>query len=225
MLFGVCFLMMFIGQLPFGKLAKLAGILMLALVLFLALLKFTPAAITQYLPDRFVTWQGRLERFFDGHKDNLDESGTYKICLLYTSSNGKTTTTMLTYHILKEAGVDVGLAGNVGNSLALQVAEDPHAVYVIELSSFQLDNMYDFKADIAIILNITPDHLDRYNYEMQNYVDAKFRILQNQTKDDAFIFWNDDPIIAREIAKRHPEAPLYPFAETHENGDVYKSQE
>lgn len=79
MLFGVCFLMMFIGQLPFGKLAKLAGILMLALVLFLVLLKFTPAAITQYLPDRFVTWQGRLERFFDGHKDNLDESGTYKI--------------------------------------------------------------------------------------------------------------------------------------------------
>ena len=99
------------------------------------------------------------------------------ICI--TGSNGKTTTTMLTYHILKEAGVDVGLAGNVGNSLALQVAEDPHAVYVIELSSFQLDNMYDFKADIAIILNITPDHLDRYNYEMQNYVDAKFRILQN----------------------------------------------
>ena len=114
--------------------------------------------------------------------------------------------------------MDVGLAGNVGNSLALQVAEDPHAVYVIELSSFQLDNMYDFKADIAIILNITPDHLDRYNYEMQNYVDAKFRILQNQTKDDAFIFWNDDPIIAREIAKRHPEATLYPFAEIHENG-------
>ena len=138
------------------------------------------------------------------------------ICI--TGSNGKTTTTMLTYHILKEAGVDVGLAGNVGNSLALQVAEDPHAVYVIELSSFQLDNMYDFRADIAIILNITPDHLDRYNYEMQNYVDAKFRILQNQTKDDAFIFWNDDPIIAREIAKRHPEATLYPFAETHENG-------
>ena len=129
------------------------------------------------------------------------------ICI--TGSNGKTTTTMLTYHILKEAGVDVGLAGNVGNSLALQVAEDPHAVYVIELSSFQLDNMYDFRADIAIILNITPDHLDRYNYEMQNYVDAKFRILQNQTKDDAFIFWNDDPIIAREIAKRHPEARIF----------------
>lgn len=138
------------------------------------------------------------------------------ICI--TGSNGKTTTTMLTYHILKAAGVDVGLAGNVGNSLALQVAEDPHAVYVIELSSFQLDNMYDFKADIAILLNITPDHLDRYNYEMQNYVNAKFRILQNQTPEDAFIFWNDDPIIAREIAERHPAATLYPFAETHEDG-------
>lgn len=138
------------------------------------------------------------------------------ICI--TGSNGKTTTTMLTYHILKEAGMDVGLAGNVGNSLALQVAEDPHAVYVIELSSFQLDNMYDFKADIAVLLNITPDHLDRYNYEMQNYVDAKFRILQNQTSLDAFIFWNDDPIIAREIAKHQPKATLYPFAEKHKAG-------
>ncbi len=138
------------------------------------------------------------------------------ICI--TGSNGKTTTTMLTYHILKQAGLDVGLAGNVGNSLALQVAEDPHAVYVIELSSFQLDNMYDFKADIAILLNITPDHLDRYNYEMQQYVDAKFRILQNQTKADAFIFWNDDPILIREMAKRAPEVTLYPFAEQYEAG-------
>ena len=140
------------------------------------------------------------------------------ICI--TGSNGKTTTTMLTYHILKEAGVDVGLAGNVGNSLALQVAEDPHAVYVIELSSFQLDNMYDFRADIAIILNITPDHLDRYNYEMQNYVDAKFRILQNQTKDDAFIFWNDDPIIKQELAKHGLKAHLYPFAAVKEDGAI-----
>ncbi|MBE6300471.1 MAG: UDP-N-acetylmuramoyl-L-alanine--D-glutamate ligase [Parabacteroides distasonis] len=138
------------------------------------------------------------------------------ICI--TGSNGKTTTTMLTYHILKQAGVDVGLAGNVGNSLALQVAEDPHAVYVIELSSFQLDNMYDFKADVAILLNITPDHMDRYDYKMQNYVDAKFRIIQNQTAEDAFIYWNDDPIIAREIAKRCPQATLYPFAETFEDG-------
>ena len=138
------------------------------------------------------------------------------ICI--TGSNGKTTTTLLTHHILTEAGIDAGLAGNVGNSLALQVAESPHPVYVIELSSFQLDNMYQFKADIAILLNITPDHLDRYNYEMQNYVDAKFRILQNQTAHDAFIFWNDDPIIAREIQKRNPAATLYPFAETHETG-------
>ena len=138
------------------------------------------------------------------------------ICI--TGSNGKTTTTLLTHHLLTEAGVDAGLAGNVGNSLALQVAENPHPVYVIELSSFQLDNMYDFKADIAILLNITPDHLDRYNYEMQNYVDAKFRIIQNQTEKDAFIFWNDDPIIAREIKKYHPKATLYPFAETPEEG-------
>lgn len=138
------------------------------------------------------------------------------ICI--TGSNGKTTTTLLTHHLLTEAGVDAGLAGNVGNSLALQVAENPHPVYVIELSSFQLDNMYDFKADIAILLNITPDHLDRYNYEMQNYVDAKFRIIQNQTEKDVFIFWNDDPIIAREIKKHYPKATLYPFAETHEEG-------
>ncbi|OAV71691.1 UDP-N-acetylmuramoylalanine--D-glutamate ligase [Bacteroidales bacterium Barb6] len=135
------------------------------------------------------------------------------ICI--TGSNGKTTTTMLVYHILKQAGADVGLAGNVGNSLALQVAEDSHAVYVIELSSFQLDNMYDFKADIAILLNITPDHLDRYNYEMQNYTDSKFRILQNQTNADAFIFWNDDPVIAREIALHPPQAALYPFSAIH----------
>ena len=136
------------------------------------------------------------------------------ICI--TGSNGKTTTTLLTHHLLTEAGIDAGLAGNVGNSLALQVAESPHDVYVIELSSFQLDNMYDFKADIAVLLNITPDHLDRYNYEMQNYVDAKFRIVQNQTKEDAFIFWNDDPIIQREIKKRNLGATFYPFAETHE---------
>ena len=138
------------------------------------------------------------------------------VCI--TGSNGKTTTTTLVYHILKNAGLDVGLAGNIGNSLALQVAEDPHAVYVIELSSFQLDNMYDFKADVAILLNITPDHLDRYEYKMQNYVNSKFRILQNQTKEDAFIFWNDDPIIKREIAERNPQATLYPFAEKYENG-------
>jgi UDP-N-acetylmuramoylalanine--D-glutamate ligase len=138
------------------------------------------------------------------------------ICI--TGSNGKTTTTMLAYHILKKSGLDVGLAGNVGNSLALQVAEQPHDFYVIELSSFQLDNMYDFKADIAILLNITPDHLDRYNYEMQNYVDSKFRILQNQKPDDAFIFWDDDPIISREVRKSKPGATMYPFSEIFKDG-------
>ncbi|MDD2435991.1 MAG: UDP-N-acetylmuramoyl-L-alanine--D-glutamate ligase [Massilibacteroides sp.] len=138
------------------------------------------------------------------------------ICI--TGSNGKTTTTMLTYHILQKTGLDVGLAGNVGNSLALQVAESPHEYYVIELSSFQLDNMYNFKADIAILLNITPDHLDRYQYEMQNYVNAKFRIIQNQTEKDAFVFWNDDPIISREIAKRDPKVTLYPFSTDYKPG-------
>ncbi|MCH5328715.1 MAG: UDP-N-acetylmuramoyl-L-alanine--D-glutamate ligase, partial [Coprobacter sp.] len=103
------------------------------------------------------------------------------ICI--TGSNGKTTTTLLTYHILKNAGLNVGLAGNVGQSLAYQVATQNYDYYVIELSSFQLDNMYDFKANIAILLNITPDHLDRYGYDMQNYIDAKFRITRNQTED------------------------------------------
>lgn len=120
---------------------------------------------------------------------------------------------MLTYHILKKAGLNVGLAGNVGKSLAYQVATCNYDYYVIELSSFQLDNMYDFKADVAVLLNITPDHLDRYGYEMQNYVDAKFRITRNQTSDDAFIFWNDDPIITRELKKYKLPARLYPFAE------------
>lgn len=133
------------------------------------------------------------------------------VCI--TGSNGKTTTTSLTYHILREAGMDVGLAGNIGRSLALQVAEDPHACYVIELSSFQLDNMYRFKADIAVLMNITPDHLNRYGGEMQRYVDAKLRILQNQTRTDAFIYWADDPILRREVAKHHPEATCYPFSD------------
>lgn len=133
------------------------------------------------------------------------------ICI--TGSNGKTTTTSLIYHIFRMAGLNVGLAGNIGNSLALQVAEDPHDYYVIELSSFQLDNMYDFKADIAVLMNITPDHLDRYGYEMQNYVDAKMRVIRNQTENDAFVFWNDDPIIQRELRKYGITAKLYPFAE------------
>ncbi len=138
------------------------------------------------------------------------------VCI--TGSNGKTTTTMLTYHILKNAGLNVGLAGNVGKSLALQVAEENFDYFVLELSSFQLDNMYDFRANIAILLNITPDHLDRYDYCMQNYINAKFRITQNQTPEDAFIFWNDDPIISEELKKRTIDAQFYPFAETAEEG-------
>jgi len=132
------------------------------------------------------------------------------ICI--TGSNGKTTTTMLIYHILKNSGLNVGLAGNVGNSLALQVAENSYDYYVLELSSFQLDGMTEFKADVAILLNITPDHLDRYNYEFQNYVDSKFRIIQNQTEKDAFIFWNDDPVIREELKKRDIHATLFPFS-------------
>ncbi len=132
------------------------------------------------------------------------------ICI--TGSNGKTTTTMLTYHILKNSGLRVGLAGNVGNSLALQVATENFEYYVVELSSFQLDGMTEFKADIAVLLNITPDHLDRYDYNFQNYVDSKFRITQNQTKDDTFIFWENDPVIKAELAKRNIQSTMYPFA-------------
>ena len=131
------------------------------------------------------------------------------ICI--TGSNGKTTTTSLIYHIMEKAGYDVGLAGNIGHSLALQVAETPHAWYVIELSSFQLDNMYDFHANIAVLLNITPDHLDRYEFKFENYADAKMRITQNQVKADAFIYWNDDPVIQHELTKAAVGATLYPF--------------
>ena len=114
-------------------------------------------------------------------------SDAFMICV--TGSNGKTTTAMLIYHILKKAGFNVGLAGNVGKSLAYQVAKESYDHYVVELSSFQLDGMNEFKADIAVLLNITPDHLDRYGGEFQRYVDSKFRIIQNQTNRDHFIYW------------------------------------
>lgn len=146
------------------------------------------------------------------------------VCI--TGSNGKTTTTSLIYHIFKTAGLDVGLAGNIGHSLALQVAESPHEYYVIELSSFQLDNMYQFKADVAILLNITPDHLDRYDNCFENYAEAKLRILQNQTQADSFIYWKDDPVISKELQKHAVHAKAYPFAEHKENGVVgYIEQE
>ncbi len=137
-----------------------------------------------------------------------------KICI--TGSNGKTTTTLLTYHIMHKAGLNVGLAGNVGKSFALQVAENDFDYYVIELSSFQLDGMYDFKADVAVLLNITPDHLDRYNYEMQNYTDSKFRIIQNQGPDDVFIYCDDDQVIQNELKKRTITARRLPFSIEHE---------
>ena len=145
-------------------------------------------------------------------------TGAKMICI--TGSNGKTTTTSLIYHIFRKAGYDAGLAGNIGHSLALQVAEEPHEYYIIELSSFQLDNMYDFRANIAILLNITPDHLDRYDFKMQNYVDAKMRIIQNQTSRDAFIYWNDDPIIRRELEKYDIRAVQFPFSELKEQGSI-----
>jgi UDP-N-acetylmuramoylalanine--D-glutamate ligase len=134
----------------------------------------------------------------------------FKICI--TGSNGKTTTTLLTHHILRNGGLDAGLAGNVGKSFARQVAEHDHPVYVLEISSFQLDNMHDFKADIAILMNITPDHLDRYGNDFDRYVDAKFRILQNQTSKDALIWCHDDEVLNREIGQRAIAARQYPFS-------------
>ena len=134
-----------------------------------------------------------------------------KICI--TGSNGKTTVTNLIYHILKKAGKNAAMTGNVGNSFAMAVAEGNYDYYVIELSSFQLDGMYEFKADIAILMNITPDHLDRYGYKLQNYIDSKFRITQNQTKSDFLIFWAGDPIIKAELAKKEYGATLLPFSD------------
>ena len=132
------------------------------------------------------------------------------ICI--TGSNGKTTTTMLIHHILKKEGVNASLAGNIGQSLARQVVDDSTDVYVLELSSFQLDGMFDFKADIAILLNITPDHLDRYDYNMQNYTDSKFRVIQNLTESDYFIYNADDPIIAEEVEKKNIKGKKLPFS-------------
>lgn len=138
------------------------------------------------------------------------------ICV--TGSNGKTTTTSLIFHILKSAGLNVGLGGNIGKSFAWQVAEESFDYYVLELSSFQLDDVYDFKADIAVLLNITPDHLDRYDHNMQYYVDAKMRIIRNQKTEDAFVYWVDDPLVSREIEKLKPGATTYSFGLNWEDG-------
>jgi len=134
----------------------------------------------------------------------------FKICV--TGSNGKTTTTNLIYHMMKKAGLNVAMTGNVGNSFAMAVAEGGYDYYVIELSSFQLDGMYDFRADIAVLMNITPDHLDRYDHEMQNYVDSKMRVIRNQTAADHFIWCADDPVTLKEVAAHTIKAQSHPFA-------------
>jgi UDP-N-acetylmuramoylalanine--D-glutamate ligase len=149
------------------------------------------------------------------------------ICI--TGSNGKTTTASLIYHILRSAGLNVGLGGNIGKSFARQVAEESYDYYVLELSSFQLEGVYDFKADIAVLLNITPDHLDRYDHSLQQYADAKMRIIRNQETEDALIYWIDDPLVTKEIEKLKPASSSYPFGEKKgnhtaaytENGKLY----
>ena len=145
------------------------------------------------------------------------------ICI--TGSNGKTTTTSLIYHILQLAGEDVGLAGNIGHSLALQVAEAPHATYVIELSSFQLDNMYKFRADIAVLLNITPDHLDRYAFCMQNYVESKMRILQNQDEQSTFVYWQEDEYIPKELPRHAEPCRRFGFTDEPKEGAAGYAQD
>ena len=134
-----------------------------------------------------------------------------KVCI--TGSNGKTTTTSLIYHLLQQAGLNVGLGGNIGKSYAYQVATEQHDIYVLELSSFQLDNVYEFKADIAIITNITPDHLDRYNYNMENYVKSKFRITRNMSSEDCFIFCSDDEITVNHLNQIVVKAQKLPFTQ------------
>ncbi len=146
---------------------------------------------------------------FAGRYDN-----SKKICI--TGSNGKTTTTSLIYYMLKNAGLNVGLGGNIGKSYAYQVATEKYDYYVLELSSFQLDGMYDFKADIAILMNITPDHLDRYEYKLQNYVDSKFRITRNMKSEDCFIFCADDPITNEELQKIVLKTTMLPFSQEKE---------
>lgn len=151
----------------------------------------------------------------------IEYAGRYatgtKICI--TGSNGKTTTTKLIFHMLKKAGINACLAGNVGNSFAMQVARGDFSHYVIELSSFQLDNICEFKPDIAILLNITPDHLDRYEYNFQNYINSKFRITRNLTPADAFIYCSDDENITRELSGMDLNTGFYPFSLQKIKGD------
>ena len=162
------------------------------------------AAMVQKIEDKGINIISEIE--FAGRYDTAK-----KVCI--TGSNGKTTTTSLIYHLLKQAGLNVGLGGNIGQSYAFQVATEKYDIYVLELSSFQLDNVYDFKADIAIITNITPDHLDRYGYNMENYVKSKFRITRNMSKDDCFIFCSDDEITINHLNKIVIKAQQLPFTQ------------
>ncbi|MGY5255037.1 UDP-N-acetylmuramoyl-L-alanine--D-glutamate ligase [Sphingobacterium spiritivorum] len=145
----------------------------------------------------------------------IEFAAQYTNARLYciTGSNGKSTTTMLTYYILQKAGVNVGLAGNIGRSFALQVAQEQFDVYVLEISSFMLDDMYQFRADVAVILNITPDHLDRYDHNMENYVDSKFRMIRNQTANDYFIYCLDDEETVKGLERHHTEATIWPMTQ------------
>ena len=161
-------------------------------------------AIIQEIRQKNIPVISEIE--FAGRYDNAK-----KICI--TGSNGKTTTTSLIYFMLKNAGLNVGLAGNIGQSYAYQVATEKYDYYVLELSSFQLDGMYDFKADIAILMNITPDHLDRYDFNMQNYINSKFRITRNMNEEDCFVFCADDPITVTELEKIVLKAQMLPFSQ------------
>ena len=165
------------------------------------------AAMVQKIEDKGIKVISEIE--FAGRYDSAK-----KVCI--TGSNGKTTTTSLIYHLLKQAGMNVGLGGNIGKSYAYQVATEQFDIYVLELSSFQLDNVYDFKADIAVITNITPDHLDRYGYNMENYVKAKFRITRNMSSDDCFIFCSDDEITINHLNKIIVQAQKLPFSQKEE---------
>ncbi|MGN1046862.1 MAG: UDP-N-acetylmuramoyl-L-alanine--D-glutamate ligase [Candidatus Cryptobacteroides sp.] len=165
------------------------------------------APMVQKIADKGIHIISEIE--FAGRYDTAK-----KICI--TGSNGKTTTTSLIHYLLREAGLDAGLGGNIGKSYALQVATEKHDIYVLELSSFQLDNMYDFKADIAVLTNITPDHLDRYDHNMENYVKAKFRITRNMDSDDCFIFCSDDEITINHLDKIVVKAKMLPFTQKKE---------
>ena len=165
------------------------------------------------IPEKVQIVQSALEKGIPVISE-IEFAGRYTKAKLIgiTGSNGKTTTTLLTYHILKKAGLNVGIAGNVGDSFAKQVATQDFEFYVLELSSFQLDGLLDFKVDVSVLLNITPDHLDRYEYKFENYVNSKFRITNNQTKEDFFIYCKDDEAIVKALNDKNIKAKQLPFS-------------